>query len=168
MQHTIRQINVTRLPATPTYETNQSQLDRYQCDLSRRRRVFGDRSPDHRRAGKAIHAVNTALRRVVERLAEFIARRYPGLRGFTRPNSFRMRQFYEAYRNQEKVSPPVRQSPWTHNLTILGQTNLLKEREFYLQFAVQEKMEQARTGNGRSSQLFSSVLCGRRQKSRHR
>jgi len=32
---------------------------------------------------------------------------------------FRMRQFYEAYRGNKKVSPLVRQLPWTHHLTIL-------------------------------------------------
>jgi hypothetical protein len=50
---------------------------------------------------------------VVDRLAEFTTRTQPGLRGFTRPNLFRMRQFYEAYRDDEKVSPLVRQLPWT-------------------------------------------------------
>ena len=34
---------------------------------------------------------------MVEELAQFIARVHPGLRGFTRANLFRMRQFYEAY-----------------------------------------------------------------------
>src|SRR3954471_17564307 len=34
---------------------------------------------------------------VVDRLAAAIAREHPGLRGFTRSNLFRMRQFYEAY-----------------------------------------------------------------------
>src|SRR5262245_1367218 len=38
---------------------------------------------------------------VVEQLAVAIAREHPGLRGFTRPNLFRMRQFYEAYREDE-------------------------------------------------------------------
>ena len=37
---------------------------------------------------------------VVDRLAQFIARTEQGLRGFTRRNLFRMRQFYEAYRNE--------------------------------------------------------------------
>ena len=46
---------------------------------------------------------------VVEQLAAYIARTQPGLRGFTRPNLFRMRQFYDTYRNDEKVSPLVRQ-----------------------------------------------------------
>ncbi len=41
---------------------------------------------------------------VVEELAATIARRYPGMHGYTRRNLFRMRQFYEAYRGDQKVS----------------------------------------------------------------
>lgn len=41
---------------------------------------------------------------VVPQLADYLARQQPGLRGFTRRNLFRMRQFYEAYRDEEKVS----------------------------------------------------------------
>lgn len=46
---------------------------------------------------------------VVEELARAIARRYPGLRGFTRPNLFPMRQLFATYRDDEKVSPLARQ-----------------------------------------------------------
>jgi len=38
---------------------------------------------------------------VVAQLAEHLARTQPGLRGFTRANLFRMRQFYEAYEGNE-------------------------------------------------------------------
>jgi hypothetical protein len=55
---------------------------------------------------------------VVDELVAAIARQYPGLRGYTRPNLFRMRQFYEAYRSNEIVSPLVRQLPWTHSRTL--------------------------------------------------
>ena len=58
---------------------------------------------------------------VVEELAADLARRYPGVRGYTRPNLFRMRQFSEAYRSNRRVSPLVRQLPWTHHLIILSQ-----------------------------------------------
>ncbi|MHC8410122.1 PDDEXK nuclease domain-containing protein [Pseudomonas sp. Hz4] len=76
---------------------------------------------------------------VVSQLAEHLALTQPGLRGFTRPNLFRMRQFYETYRGDEKVSPLVRQIPWTHNLVIFSQGKLPEEREFYLRMAIQEK-----------------------------
>ena len=48
---------------------------------------------------------------VVEQLAGHIARTQPGLRGFTRPNLFRMRQFYEAYPGKDFVSALPRQLP---------------------------------------------------------
>lgn len=50
-----------------------------------------------------------------------------------------MRQFYEAYRHDEKVSALLTQLPWTHNLIILGQSKRPEEREFYLLMAAQEK-----------------------------
>lgn len=76
---------------------------------------------------------------VVERLADHLAQTLPGQRGFTRRNLFRMRQFYEIYRGDEKVTPLVTQLPWTHNLIILSQAKLPQERKFYLRLAAQER-----------------------------
>ncbi|VVN88136.1 Putative nuclease YhcG [Pseudomonas fluorescens] len=76
---------------------------------------------------------------VVAQLATHLARTQPGLRDFTRPNLFRMRQFYEAYRHDAKVSALLRQLPWTQNLIILNQSKRPEEREFYLRMAIQEK-----------------------------
>jgi hypothetical protein len=75
---------------------------------------------------------------VVEQLANFIARTHPGLRGYTRRSLFRMRQFYETYRGDEKVSALLTQLSWTHNLLILSKSKRADEREFYLKTACQE------------------------------
>ena len=76
---------------------------------------------------------------VVQQLADHLAKTQPSLRGFTRRNLFRMRQFYETYRDDEKVSALLTQLPWTHNLTILSQSKRPEEREFYLRMAIKEK-----------------------------
>ena len=76
---------------------------------------------------------------VVDRLAQHLARTMPGQRGYTRRNLFRMRQFFEAYGTDEKVTPLVTQLPWTHNLIILTQSKRPEEREFYLRMAVQQR-----------------------------
>ncbi len=76
---------------------------------------------------------------VVAQLSTHLAHTQPGLRGFTRANLFRMRQFYEAYKDDAKVSALLRLLPWTHNLVILNQSKRPEEREFYLRLAVQEK-----------------------------
>jgi predicted nuclease of restriction endonuclease-like (RecB) superfamily len=75
----------------------------------------------------------------VDQLAAYIAREHPDLKGFTRRNLFRMRQFYETYRTDEKVSPLLTQLPWTHNLLILSRCKLAEEREFYLRLALRER-----------------------------
>jgi predicted nuclease of restriction endonuclease-like (RecB) superfamily len=77
---------------------------------------------------------------VIARLAVHIAQTHPGLRGFTRPNLYRMRQFYEAYQGDAaNVSALLRQLPWTHNLIIVSQSKRPEEREFYLRLTVQEQ-----------------------------
>lgn len=95
---------------------------------------------------------------VVAQLAKHLARTQPGLRGFTRPNLFRMRQFYEAYRDDEKVSPLVRQLPWTHNLTILSQSKRPEEREFYLRLAVREQWSKRELERQFKTALFERTV----------
>ncbi|MDB5930865.1 MAG: hypothetical protein JWR60_2572 [Polaromonas sp.] len=77
--------------------------------------------------------------KVVDELARFLARTQPGLRGFTRPNLFRMKQFYDTYQGKPMVSALLRQLPWTHNLLILSYAKREEEREFYLRLAIHEK-----------------------------
>ena len=76
---------------------------------------------------------------IVDQLAKHLKTTQPGLRGFTRRNLFRMRQFYATYQDDEKVPPLVTQLPWTHNLIILSQSKTPEEREFYLKMAIREK-----------------------------
>jgi predicted nuclease of restriction endonuclease-like (RecB) superfamily len=110
--------------------------------------------------GQALAAVNTALidlywkvgeyisrkletaawgESVVDELARYIQQRHPNLRGFTRRNLFRMRQFFEAYKEQANVSALLAQLPWTHHLIILGQSKRPEEREFYIRLATRER-----------------------------
>ncbi len=76
---------------------------------------------------------------VVDELAADLAKRFPGGRGYTRSNLFRMRQFFEAYRSLKKVAPLVRQLPWTHHLIILAQAKPVEAREFYILASVRER-----------------------------
>ena len=96
---------------------------------------------------------------VVSQLAEYLAQTQPGLRGFTRSNLFRMRQFYQTYRDDEKVAALPRQLSWTHNLSIIGQCKRPEEREFYLRMAIQEKWSSRELDRQLKNALFErSVL----------
>jgi len=95
---------------------------------------------------------------VVAQLAAHLARTQPGLRGFTRANLFRMRQFYEAYRDDEKVAPLARQLPWTHNLIILNQSQRPEEREFYLRQAIREQWSKRELERQFKTALFERTV----------
>jgi len=75
----------------------------------------------------------------VDALAEHIRRRQPGMRGFSARNLWRMRQFYETYRDQPILATLVRELSWTHNLLIMSRSKRDEEREFYLRVCHGEK-----------------------------
>jgi len=95
---------------------------------------------------------------VISQLAKHLAETQPGLRGFTRPNLFRMRQFYDTYRGDSIVSPLVRQLPWTHNMIILSQSKHPEEREFYLRMAIQEKWSKRELERQLKAALFERSI----------
>ena len=95
---------------------------------------------------------------VVRELATHITMTQPNLKGFTRSNLFRMRQFYETYCNNEIVAPLARQLPWTHNLIILGQSKQPEEREFYLKKALTEKWSKRELERQFKSALFERTM----------
>lgn len=74
--------------------------------------------------------------KIVDKLVEFMKREYPTMKGFTRPGIYRMKQFYETYKENEIVAPLVRQISWTNNVLILGATNTMEEKEFYIKMCI--------------------------------
>lgn len=95
---------------------------------------------------------------VVDDLAKYIAKTEPGLRGFTRANLFRMRQFYQTYQGDEKVAPLVRQLPWSHNLVILGQSKRPEEREFYVRLSIKERWSRRELERQIKAALFERTV----------
>jgi predicted nuclease of restriction endonuclease-like (RecB) superfamily len=77
--------------------------------------------------------------KVVGQLAQYIHHRMPNVRGFSRPNLFRMRAFFEAYRDDQIVSPLVRLLSWTMHLSLISRCKRPEEREFYMRLAVRER-----------------------------
>ena len=77
---------------------------------------------------------------VVDDLARYIKRQHPELKGFARPNLFRMRQFFETYRHDAKVSTLLRQLSWSHHLLIFSRCKRPEAREFYLRLAAARRL----------------------------
>jgi predicted nuclease of restriction endonuclease-like (RecB) superfamily len=75
----------------------------------------------------------------VKELALWLAEHEPNLRGFSAQNLWRMRQFYEIYANQPKLSTLLRELPWSSHLHLISKCQTAQEREFYLQIAIRER-----------------------------
>ena len=76
---------------------------------------------------------------VVSELAQFIAHNDPTAKGFSDKNLWRMKQFYETYQGDEKLSPLVRELPWTHNTIIFSRCKTAEERVFYLYLTITDR-----------------------------
>ena len=55
----------------------------------------------------------------MQSVADAIAKEYPDMRGFNKRGLYRMKQFYETYEGDEKVSPLVTQLSWSLHLKLL-------------------------------------------------
>jgi predicted nuclease of restriction endonuclease-like (RecB) superfamily len=69
---------------------------------------------------------------VVRQFSEWVQRRLPGLRGFSPQNVWRMKQLFETYSGNGKLSELLRETTWTNNLLIMSGAKTDEAREFYL------------------------------------
>jgi len=75
---------------------------------------------------------------VVSELAKYIQHNEPEIKGFSDKNIWRMKQFYEAYKDFPKLSTVLREISWSHDLAIFSRCKTIEEKEFYLRLAKQE------------------------------
>jgi hypothetical protein len=75
---------------------------------------------------------------VVSELAKYIQTHETEIKGFSDKNIWRMKQFYETYKDFPKLSTLVREISWTNNLLIFSRCKSIEEMEFYLMFVKQE------------------------------
>ena len=76
----------------------------------------------------------------VDNIAEFFSTNYPELKGFNRRGLYRMKQFYELYSGDEKVSTMLTQLSWSNHLKIMSGAKSKEEREFYINLAIKENL----------------------------
>lgn len=109
--------------------------------------------------GRALKAVNTELinmywevgeylselcaestygDKVIDDVANYISATAPTIKGFNRRGLYRMRQFYETYKDDEIVSALLTQLSWTNHLLIMSKSKTKEERDFYVALAAKE------------------------------
>lgn len=69
---------------------------------------------------------------IVEKLSNDLKTELPGLKGFSPSSLWRMKLFYEAYTDNKKLAPLVREISWSHNIVIMEKCKDIIEREFYI------------------------------------
>lgn len=74
--------------------------------------------------------------KIIDKLVEFMKQEYPTLKGFNRRGIYRMKQFYETYKDSEIVSTLLTQISWSNNVIILSSTKSMEEKEFYIRMCI--------------------------------
>ncbi len=95
---------------------------------------------------------------IVKELSDFIQHKNKGIKGFSLQNIWRMKQFYDMYSGNEKLSPLVREITWTNNLLIMAGTKSDEAREFYLRLCIKNNYSKRELDRQIDSMLFERTM----------
>lgn len=74
----------------------------------------------------------------IDEISREIQETFPGIKGFNRRGLYRMKKFYETYKDNDIVTPLVTQISWTNHLLIMSGCKTDEEREFYIRLCIRE------------------------------
>lgn len=69
---------------------------------------------------------------IVENLSKDLQIEFPGISGFSVQNLWYMRQFFNEYKDNQKLQPIVGEISWTKNVVIMSKCKEEYQREFYI------------------------------------
>ena len=95
---------------------------------------------------------------VVKDFSDFIQSQYAGIQGFSAQNIWRMKQFYETYKDNEKLSALLREISWTNNLIIISRAKTDAAREFYLLLSAKNLYSSRELERQINSMLFERTM----------
>ena len=97
---------------------------------------------------------------VIEGLAHDLQNAFPGIKGFSARNLWKMRDLYVSYASNEKLSPLVAEISWSHNLAILEKSKDPLEREFYIRMSRKYNWSYRVLLNHIDNQTYEKTLLG--------
>jgi len=100
---------------------------------------------------------------VVKELADYIKLQDPTIKGFSDKNLWRMKQFYESYKDNKKLSALLRELSWTNNLLILSHSKQSEEREFYILLSIKEKLSSRELERQIKSSIFERTMLANKK-----
>ena len=101
----------------------------------------------------------------IKQFSRFVLTQYPDIKGFSPQNLWRMRQFYETYKDKPKLSPLVRELTWTNNLLIMMSAKTDEAKEFYLNLCIKNNYSKRELERQLNTMFFErSMLSDKRSK----
>ena len=113
--------------------------------------------------GKSIQEKQSSLgwgKAIVQTLAQDLQAEFPGRNGFSSQNLWLMRQFYNAYSENEKLQPLVREISWSKNLLVMARCKDELEKEFYLRATARYGWTKALLQHQLDNQSYQKYLLG--------
>jgi len=74
----------------------------------------------------------------IDSVSKEIQDAFPGIKGFNRRGLYRMKKFYETYKDDEFVSTLLSQISWSNHLSIMSKAKTEEERHFYISLCIKE------------------------------
>lgn len=96
--------------------------------------------------------------KVIDEVAAYIAKENPDIKGFNRRGLYRMKQFYELYKDDEFVSTLLTQINWSNHLLIMSGAKSAEERHFYMQACIKERYSYRELERQMDSALYQRYM----------
>jgi predicted nuclease of restriction endonuclease-like (RecB) superfamily len=101
----------------------------------------------------------------IQEFSRYLQLHYPDMKGFSPQNIWRMRQFYETYRDNPILSPLVREITWSNNLLILAGAKTDEAREFYIKLCIKNNHSKRELERQIDTMIFErTMLSNKRNK----
>ncbi|GHU14981.1 hypothetical protein FACS1894163_00260 [Spirochaetia bacterium] len=101
----------------------------------------------------------------IAEFSRYIQTYYPDIKGFSPSNLWRMKQFYETYKDEPKLAPLVREITWSNNILIMAGAKSSEAREFYIKLCIKNNHSKRELERQIDTLLFErTMLSNKRNK----
>ncbi|AEF83676.1 conserved hypothetical protein [Treponema primitia ZAS-2] len=99
----------------------------------------------------------------IREFSQFVQSKYPDINGFSPQNVWRMKQFYEIYKDKSKLSPLVREITWSNNLLIMAGAKSDESMEFYIRLCIKHNYSKRELERQIDSMLFERTMISNKK-----
>ena len=97
----------------------------------------------------------------IDEISREIQETFPGIKGFNRRGLYRMKKFYETYKDNDIVTPLVTQISWTNHLLIMSGCKTDEEREFYIRLCIKENYSKRQLERQLDSEYYERYMLSK-------